>query len=283
MQRRQVALDIETTGKSVVDGHRIIEVACVEILGRRLTGNTWVSRINPGRPIDAEASQVHGIRDVDIKDSPAFADVAASLLQFVGQAQLIIHNAEFDLSFLRVELARCGCSLPPGCEAETIDTLAMARKRHPGQRNSLDALCSRYDIDRSSRVVHGALVDAELLARVYLAMTGGQSAMELPQAADEKGRASSALLRHLAGSADRPLPVIKASPNELASHRERMEALRKIQLAPLARKAREAQELLERSRASTTTPDADLERLEAEAQRARADLERATNDPRWNW
>jgi DNA polymerase-3 subunit epsilon len=173
---RQVVLDTETTGLDPAQGHRVIEIGCVEIDNRRLTGRHFHCYLNPDRDIDEGAVQVHGITSEFLADKPRFTQIVEDFLQFVAGAELIIHNAPFDLSFLDSELALTGSphrSLQALCPV--TDTLLMARKKHPGQRNSLDALCKRYEVDNSQRELHGALLDAEILADVYLAMTGGQT------------------------------------------------------------------------------------------------------------
>jgi len=177
---RQIVLDTETTGLDPAQGHRVIEIGCVEIENRRLTGRHFHSYLNPDRDIDEGAVQVHGITTQFLTDKPRFAQVAGDFLAFVSGAELVIHNAPFDLSFLNSELALAGCAQTPLQELCAItDTLVMARKKHPGQRNSLDALCKRYEVDNSQRELHGALLDAEILADVYLLMTGGQATLLL--------------------------------------------------------------------------------------------------------
>lgn len=177
-QKRQIVLDTETTGLDPSDDHRIIEIGCVELVNRRVTGRTWHRYLNPDRRIDEGAIAVHGIRNEDLADQPRFPEVADEFLQFVVGAELVIHNAPFDVGFLEHELRRmdhkrqCLADLCP-----ILDTLVEARKLHPGARNSLDALCKRYQVDNSSRDLHGALLDARLLGDVYLLMTGGQSAL----------------------------------------------------------------------------------------------------------
>lgn len=177
---RIVALDTETTGTEIGEGHRIIEIGCVEIENRKLTGREFRRLINPERSIDPEAYKVHGIAEEDVADQPVFAEIEAELVEFISGAEVIMHNAGFDVGFIENEF-----SLTPSAlgKLETIcdvtDTLQMARSRHPGQRNSIDALCKRYDIDASAREKHGALLDARLLAQVYLAMTGGQISLVL--------------------------------------------------------------------------------------------------------
>ena len=171
---REVVLDTETTGIEVREGHRIIEIGCVELLDRRLTGRHFHVYINPEREVEEGAFQVHGISDEFLADKPLFADVADEFMDFIRGAQLVIHNAAFDVGFIDAELERLGRH---GCVADhcsVVDTLLLARHKHPGQRNTLDALCKRYGVDNSQRELHGALLDAEILADVYLIMTGGR-------------------------------------------------------------------------------------------------------------
>ncbi|MFV8817277.1 DNA polymerase III subunit epsilon [Haliea sp. E17] len=226
---RQIVLDTETTGLEVSQGHRIIEIGCVEIDNRRLTGNHFHRYIRPDREIDQGAIEVHGITNEFLADKPRFDQVALDFLEFVRGAQLIIHNAPFDMGFLNSELQRWDGS-QPALEGlcEVIDTLVMARSRHPGQRNNLDALCGRYGVDNSQRDLHGALLDAEILADVYLAMTGGQTTLQLSEGADngaEGGAAGGEGIRRLdAGRA--PLPVLRASAEELAAHQAQLDAIR---------------------------------------------------------
>lgn len=176
---RQIVLDTETTGLSAEAGHRIVEIGGVEIINRRLTGRTWHYYLNPEREIEKEALAVHGLTTEFLADKPRFSEVASLFQEFIQGAQLIIHNAPFDLSFLHREFKLINFALSQAIfdHDNVIDTLKMARKLHPGQRNSLDALCKRYAIDNTNRKLHGALLDAELLARVYLAMTSGQSSL----------------------------------------------------------------------------------------------------------
>ncbi len=216
---RQIVVDTETTGLEVTEGHRIIEVGGYELVQRRPTGRTFHEYLNPGRAVDTGAFEVHGISDAFLADKPRFADIAQAFIEFVGDAEVIIHNAPFDVGFLDHELARLGQAwgrLEDHCQV--TDTLVLARRRHPGQRNSLDALCRRYGIDNSGRVLHGALLDAEILADVYLAMTGGQVTLHL--GAEDTGNAASGqaeVVRPVA--ADRPpLPVIEPDATERAAH-----------------------------------------------------------------
>jgi DNA polymerase-3 subunit epsilon len=215
---RQIVLDTETTGLSTAQGHRIIEIGCIELVNRRLTGREYHRFIHPQRKIDEGAERVHGISLADLEGQPYFAEVAEEFLDFIRGGELVIHNAEFDVGFLDHELRLMKHAKPAITHHATVlDTLAMARKLHPGQRNSLDALCKRYEVDASRRDVHGALIDSELLARVYLAMTGGQAALSLD---DEK--ADMAAVADQSAAAERPqglkLTVVKASSDELAAH-----------------------------------------------------------------
>ena len=193
---RQIVLDTETTGLEPADGHRIIEIGCVELLDRRLTGNTYHQYLQPDREIDAGAVEVHGITNEVLADKPRFADVAAEFLDFIRGAELVIHNAPFDVGFIDHEFALLAD--PPGPVAQhcmVLDTLVLARHMHPGQRNSLDALCKRYDIDNSQRDLHGALLDAEILADVYLAMTGGQVSLSLDSQPNIQGEEQAVIRR----------------------------------------------------------------------------------------
>ena len=184
---RQIVLDTETTGLSAAQGHRIIEIGCVELVNRRLTGREWHRFINPERDIDEGAERVHGISRESLEDKPLFYEIADEFLEFIRDAELVIHNADFDVGFLDHELTLMQHAKPAIAEhARVLDTLTLARQMHPGQRNSLDALCKRYEVDASKRNVHGALIDADLLARVYLAMTGGQTALSLDEEQAQK-------------------------------------------------------------------------------------------------
>jgi len=222
---RQIVLDTETTGLSPAQGHRVIEIGGIELIDRRMTGRDFHCFLHPDREIDEAAERVHGISLADLETAPRFAEVAEEFLAFVAGAELVIHNAEFDVGFLEHELQLMGHPQPKMTEHATVlDTLALARKMHPGQRNSLDALCKRYEVDASNRDVHGALIDSDLLARVYLAMTGGQTALSLDAAetGDTSGRTASAAAasqQTAAGVAnDLKLVVIKATAEEAAAH-----------------------------------------------------------------
>lgn len=172
---RQIALDTETTGIGHEFGHRVIEIGCVELVNRKLTGRTFHTYLNPKRDVDQGAFKVHGISDQFLQDKPEFKAIHGELMQFIDKAELIIHNAVFDLGFLNAELKHMSHPARIEDHCAVIDTLVMARKKYPGQRNSLDALCKRYDVDNTNRQLHGALLDAQILAQVYLAMTGGQT------------------------------------------------------------------------------------------------------------
>ncbi|WP_045095354.1 DNA polymerase III subunit epsilon [Legionella fallonii] len=175
--KRQIVLDTETTGIGPEHGHRIIEIGCVELIDRKVTGKHYHVYINPQREVDEGAFRVHGISTEFLQDKPLFENIVSEFLQFIGGAELIIHNAPFDVGFLNSELNHVKWKKKLEDYCDILDTLVLAREKHPGQRNSLDALCKRYDIDNSNRQLHGALLDAEILAFVYLAMTGGQSSL----------------------------------------------------------------------------------------------------------
>jgi len=223
---RQVVLDTETTGLEPQDGHRIIEIGCVELVNRRLTGNNFHQYLQPDREIDAGAVEVHGITNEFLADKPRFQDVVDDFVSYIRGAELVIHNAPFDVGFLNHELRLCSYGVQVGEMCGVLDTLAMARKMHPGQKNNLDALCRRYEIDNSRRDLHGALLDAEILADVYLAMTGGQVTLSLggnlETAAGSNARPDK--LRRL--PANRlPLRVIRADRHETDAHQLRMQAI----------------------------------------------------------
>ena len=219
---RQIVLDTETTGLDPNDGHRIIEVGCVEIVDRRCTNNVLHFYINPERDIDDGALEVHGISLDQLADKPVFASIADALLDFIRGAELVIHNAPFDVGFLNAELARLGDDrIETHCGV--LDTLVMARQKHPGQRVSLDALCQRYGVDNSGRELHGALLDARLLAEVYLVMTGGQVGLSLGGEASAEGVVTEQIRRLPAGRA--PLRVVTASDEEQAAHQRKLDDL----------------------------------------------------------
>jgi DNA polymerase-3 subunit epsilon len=222
---RQIVLDTETTGLEPEQGHRIIEIGCVEMVDRRLTGNNFHQYLQPDREIDAGAIEVHGITNEFLADKPHFGDVAADFVDYVRGAELIIHNAPFDVGFLNHELRLIGHPSALDDVCAVTDTLVMAKKMHPGQRNSLDALCKRYDIDNSHRELHGALLDAEILADVYLMMTGGQAALMLDsEVGDEDGKPSGDGIRRLPTGRP-PLRVVRASDTELEAHRKLLDGM----------------------------------------------------------
>jgi DNA polymerase-3 subunit epsilon len=215
---RQIILDTETTGLDPNQGHRVIEVAAVEMVNRRLTGMHLHRYVNPEREVDPGAMQVHGITNEFLQDKPRFADVAQEFVDFIQGAELVIHNAPFDVGFLDMELRLLGMSpLKTWCEGVT-DTLAMAKAMRPGQRNNLDALCRHYGVDNAARTLHGALLDCELLAAVYLAMTRGQETLSIGL---DAARADARPLGHV-----RPRPVmLPASGEELAAHAALLQAI----------------------------------------------------------
>jgi DNA polymerase III subunit epsilon len=214
---RQVVLDTETTGLEVEQDHRVIEIGCVELFNRRLTGRSFHRYLNPERDIDEGALEVHGLSREKLAKEPRFAEIHAEFLEFVRDAELIIHNAAFDVAFLDAELARVGETTSTiGSMCRVLDSLSLARQMHPGQRNSLDALCKRYSVDNSHRDYHGALLDARLLADVYLAMTGGQVTFVLGADADPvRIRERTDASRSLDGLR---VVVIRASEEEMGAH-----------------------------------------------------------------
>ncbi len=215
---RQIVLDTETTGLEPSQGHRIIEVGCVELVNRRLTGNTWHHYFNPEREIDAGAYAVHGLSNEFLADKPLFGDLADEFLDYIRGAELIIHNAPFDVGFLNHELSLLDPPRPRVEEvASVLDTLLMARQKHPGQKNTLDALCKRYEIDNSARTLHGALLDSEILAEVYLMMTGGQTRLMLD--AEEEAQQGGAEVRRARVDAE-SLPLWQPPEEALEAHRE---------------------------------------------------------------
>jgi DNA polymerase-3 subunit epsilon len=216
---RQIVLDTETTGLEPELGHRIIEIGCVEILNRRVTGRTFHRYLNPERAIDEGAMAVHGIKRADLDDKPRFAEVAAELIEFIQDAELVIHNAAFDVAFLDSELARLqGDRRRVASLCRVLDSLALARSMHPGQRNNLDALCKRYEVDNSRRDLHGALLDAQILAEVYLAMTGGQVGLELAESKASAHVAVGGQAARLLVRTDIPLVVVMANEEEASAH-----------------------------------------------------------------
>jgi DNA polymerase-3 subunit epsilon len=217
---RQIILDTETTGLDPAAGHRIIEIAGVEIVNRRLTGNHFHRYVNPQRPSDEAALQIHGLTSEFLSDKPRFSEIAQDFLDFVRGAELIIHNAAFDVAFINHELSLVKLEPIRTCCPEITDTLKMARERHPGKRNGLDSLCDRYYIDNSARTLHGALLDAQLLAEVYLAMTRGQESLVIEVEAVHAAfhSASRATLA-------KRLPVLRASREEMLAHDEQLAAI----------------------------------------------------------
>ena len=251
MTARQIVVDTETTGVEVAQGHRVIEIGCVEMVARRLTGNTFHHYLNPKRDIDEAAAEVHGITAEQLADKPEFAEVARELLEFIKGAELIIHNAPFDVGFLNNEFKLAGIAVGDGdgdgagdgagdgdaggkgkggvieAHCEVTDTLAMAREQFPGQRNSLDALCDRFAVDRRQRDLHGARLDAELLADVYLAMTGGQVTL-LGDAADSPDHITwPAEVAPPPNAARLPTPLIPATDTDLQAHQQWLKLLEK--------------------------------------------------------
>jgi DNA polymerase-3 subunit epsilon len=223
---RQIVLDTETTGLEPALGHRIIEVGCVELLNRRVTGRTFHRYLNPERDIDLGAEAVHGLQREDLARQPRFAQIAEELLEFIGGSELVIHNAEFDVAFLDAELRRAGHTVMMSELCRVLDTLVLAREMHPGQRNNLDALCKRYNVDNSRRELHGALLDARILADVYLAMTGGQGALALTESAAGSAAAGTGQVRALVRP-PAPLRVVTATEQELRAHREMLALIAK--------------------------------------------------------
>lgn len=224
---RQIVLDTETTGLETQQGHRLIEIGCIEVINRRATGNRFHQYLNPDREIDEGAQAVHGISTEFLADKPRFADIASELMAFLDGAELVIHNAAFDIGFINHELKLLGPEhgrIEDRCTV--LDTLALARKMHPGQKNSLDALCKRYFIDNSHRELHGALLDAEILLDVYLGMTGGQVSLSLGQNDASVTQFSTGNIKRLPVQRVR-LPVIKASETELLAHEAILQILDK--------------------------------------------------------
>ncbi|MGD8484333.1 MAG: DNA polymerase III subunit epsilon [Thioalkalispiraceae bacterium] len=222
---RQIVLDTETTGLEPTQGHRIIEIGCVELINRRMTDNRFHMYLNPDREIDQGAIDVHGITNEFLADKPRFEEIVDDFLNFVRGAELVIHNAPFDVGFLNHELGKISGKHKVDDICTVLDTLVLARKMHPGQKNSLDALCKRYEIDNAHRELHGALLDAEILADVYLAMTGGQTRLSLEGSQDSEDHEAEQIRRI---SSNRPaLRVIRASDEELAAHESRLDAIDK--------------------------------------------------------
>ena len=223
---RQIILDTETTGLDPLQGHRIIEIGCVELEDRKPTANHYQCYLNPEREVDIAAMEVHGISNEFLADKPVFAQVEAEFIDFVRGAELLIHNAPFDIGFLNNELRLSNAGNGPMEDlCQVLDTLVLARAKHPGQRNSLDALCKRYDVDNTQRELHGALLDAEILADVYLMMTSGQSSLSLQDESEEVLKR-----RRRARKFDpqrTPLRVIVAGTDELRTHQDRLQEIEK--------------------------------------------------------
>ncbi len=220
---RQIVLDTETTGLNAGFGDRVIEIGAVEMLSRRLTGNHFHRYVNPMRKVEAGALRVHGLTDEFLSDKPLFADIAAGFLDFIRGAELIIHNAPFDVEFLNAELARLQQGVLRDHCAGVVDTLIHARELHPGRKNSLDALCERYAINNSHRTLHGALLDAELLAEVYLAMTRGQDSLAI----DMGPAAGPGSISHRAARPEGTLTIRVASDDERALHEQILQSILK--------------------------------------------------------
>src|SRR5688572_4198150 len=220
---RQIILDTETTGLEPERGHRIIEIGGVELVNRRFTGNNFHRYFNPGREIDGAALEVHGLTTEFLSDKPKFEDVVAELLDYLAGAELIIHNAAFDIAFLNYELDRCKRQPMSECCAGVVDSLRMAKDLHPGKRNGLDALCERYQIDNSARTLHSALLDARLLAEVYLCMTRGQESLVM-----DAEPAAVAIAAHEALQVALDLIVLPATADELAAHGRHLEEIDKV-------------------------------------------------------
>ncbi|MCA6221665.1 DNA polymerase III subunit epsilon [Photorhabdus antumapuensis] len=228
---RQVVLDTETTGMNKLgvhyEGHKIIEIGAVEVINRRLTGRHFHVYIQPDRLVDPEAFEVHGISDEFLQDKPLFADIADEFIEFIRGAELIIHNAPFDIGFMDYEFGKLGRDIPPTADfCKITDSLQLARALFPGKRNNLDALCDRYDIDNSKRTLHGALLDAEILSDVYLIMTGGQTSLAFSMEGEIAGGANVSEIQRIT----RPqtaLKVIYATDEELAAHESRLDFVEK--------------------------------------------------------
>ncbi|ORM73641.1 DNA polymerase III subunit epsilon [Pantoea wallisii] len=228
---RQIVLDTETTGMNMIgvhyEGHRIIEIGAVEVINRRLTGNNFHMYLKPDRLVDPEAFGVHGIADEFLADKPTFAQVADEFLDYIRGAELVIHNASFDIGFMDYEFGMLQRGIG---KTETFcrvtDSLAMARKMFPGKRNSLDALCNRYEIDNSKRTLHGALLDAEILAEVFLAMTGGQTSLAFSLEGEQNSQASGEHIQRITRPSS-GLRVVSASEDEIVAHESRLDLVQK--------------------------------------------------------
>lgn len=219
---RQIILDTETTGLNPDEGHKLVEVAAVEVINRQLTGKNIHLYVNPGRESDPEALAIHGLTTDFLQDYPIFEEIAHQVVDFVSDAELIIHNAPFDTKFLNAELTACGYNTIDTYSAKITDSLVYARELFPGRRNSLDALCERFGISNEHRVLHGALLDSELLAQVWLAMTRGQDSLLMDFAGDEVNTTDQI---NIQGDVLNNLPVLLAKPEEVALHEEYLSSL----------------------------------------------------------
>ncbi|NVK39705.1 MAG: DNA polymerase III subunit epsilon [Oceanospirillaceae bacterium] len=222
---RQIVLDTETTGLEPAEGHNIIEIGCVEMIGRKLTGRTYHRYIKPNRDVDQEAIEVHGITNEFLADKPKFAEIVQEFIEFIDGAELIIHNAAFDVGFIDTEFERNGRRERVAQLCRVTDSLMLARRKHPGQKNNLDALCKRYGIDNSHRELHGALLDSEILADVYLALTGGQLKLDTGEDGDSEGGGESRIRRIEAGRYN--LRVVGPDEEELKAHQAFLSLLAK--------------------------------------------------------
>lgn len=223
---RLIVLDTETTGLNTKDGNRIVEIGCVELIDRRLTGNNFHVYINPERDSEEGALRVHGLTTDFLSKKPKFSEIATAFIDYIQGSELIIHNAPFDVGFLNYELARLPSGQTIEANSTVFDTLADAKKRHPAQRNNLDALCKRYSVDNSNRELHGALLDAQILAEVFLMMTGGQFSLmnESSSAASNANASTEIIVRTLANRP--PLPVLRCTDEELQIHEARLDSIK---------------------------------------------------------
>ena len=228
---RQIVLDTETTGMNQIgahyEGHKIIEIGAVEVINRRLTGNNFHVYLKPDRLVDPEAFGVHGIADEFLLDKPLFSDVADEFIDYIRGAELVIHNASFDIGFMDYEFSKLNRGIPKtDTFCKVTDSLAMARKMFPGKRNSLDALCSRYEIDNSKRTLHGALLDAQILADVFLMMTGGQTSMAFSVEGENQQAQGESTIQRVVRRAN-ALRVVLASDDEVVAHESRLDLVQK--------------------------------------------------------
>ena len=228
---RQIVLDTETTGMNQIgahyEGHKIIEIGAVEVINRRLTGNNFHVYLNPDRRVEPEAVGVHGSADELLLDKPTFADVADEFMDYIRGAELVIHNASFDIGFMDYEFSKLNRGIPKtNTFCKVTDSLALARKMFPGKRNSLDALCSRYEIDNTKRTLHGALLDAQILADVYLTMTGGQTSIKFAMEGEAQQQVGDAGIQRIVRAASK-LRVVYATDEELANHESRLDLVQK--------------------------------------------------------